>query len=526
MSLGAGGEPKTSLTKRGILRTVYTPEETKKMSENDGLAKARKLYLCTLISKVEVDTRENVRMALLEIKEVNTRKKNVDGINKMKQKDLVDTLAFLYGLTMEETTKEFLDEANSYKKEGLAEKVIRRIENLWPQDCSTCRTEYSFYPEECTELKCVRCERGACGDCYNGDKEDFNKLKMRGGGIYYLCTPCVSKVKTQDLIAEDKKKASKTKAKSTKNDDKNDEGIPKSQADLFLENFPCDKCDKCFTEKLQLDDHMKKKHEAVPATEEISSDEEEGNDDDDEGDAMTTVSRAEKNQKKKERQKSQKEAAETCIHFERNRCKFGQDGTGCKFSHPKVCSKISKEGANSCKNKTCSFYHFKVCFGSLATPKSCMKVACTFRHLPGTKRPANRKEKEETKKKEASKKKEEDAKAAAEKKTEHTEKVRLEDERRESLPTTAASRGNARKTTAPFLETAGSVQETAGPVVEMMVELLNQMNRMMGIMMENQKVEKQVHRRPAQYEPEQQYMVNQGMGAWGRPLVLARPAGQ
>ena len=161
-----------------------------------------------------------------------------------------------------------------------------------------------------------------------------------------------------------------------------------------------------------------------------------------------------------------------------------------------------------------------------------MKDTCTFRHLPGTKRPANRKDKSEAKHKDEVQKKEEKKKADEKKRTEERNKEKEIEERLESLPHTESSRGNTRKTMAsplPFLEKAGSVQETAGPVVEMMVELLQQMGRMMERCMTLPAMQEQeVRRRPAQFEPEEQYLVNQSLGAWGRPLPLlaARRAGQ
>ena len=67
--------------------------------------------------------------------------------------------------------------------------------------------------------------------------------------------------------------------------------------------------------------------------------------------------------------------------------------------------------------KACTFYHPKVCYGSLATPRVCLKKNCTYRNLPETKRAASRRE-EVKKRKEEKRLKEEKKKDKCEKKEE------------------------------------------------------------------------------------------------------------
>ena len=68
---------------------------------------------------------------------------------------------------------------------------------------------------------------------------------------------------------------------------------------------------------------------------------EEGEDSD-----METVSRKEKNRLKKEKQNQNKDKnKQTCLHYERSRCRFGVEGTGCSFLHPKMCPKVKRKRA-------------------------------------------------------------------------------------------------------------------------------------------------------------------------------------
>ena len=72
-----------------------------------------------------------------------------------------------------------------------------------------------------------------------------------------------------------------------------------------------------------------------------------------------------------------------------------------------MCPKVTKEGPRECKVQTCTQYHPKVCYGSLASPRVCLRRNCTYRHLPETKRAASRREEVESKKEEERIRKEE-----------------------------------------------------------------------------------------------------------------------
>ena len=46
-----------------------------------------------------------------------------------------------------------------------------------------------------------------------------------------------------------------------------------------------------------------------------------------------------------------------------NNCKFGLNGNGCRFTHPKTCStfRVHGNGANGCNDRNCTKFHQKVC---------------------------------------------------------------------------------------------------------------------------------------------------------------------
>ena len=90
-----------------------------------------------------------------------------------------------------------------------------------------------------------------------------------------------------------------------------------------------------------------------------------------------------------------------CIQYKQNNCKFGiasSEGKGCKFNHPKRCTKLMKHGTKAEKGcnlgKKCADFHPKMCPLSIAKGE-CYDDRCTLCHGKGTRR----KEKERVDKK-------------------------------------------------------------------------------------------------------------------------------
>ena len=443
---------------------------------------------------------------MLTVKECKGRNENIKAVTRFNVGELEDIWLFLHAKLLGDATKEFQEEMKGLLKEGLVEKVVRRIENLWPEYCRCCNKYSSYQTNDYIELLCLCCSRGACRDCYKVDTPVYNNLIMKEAGVYYLCNTCFSQVEQQDKMTE-KKRAQKGPKKKTA-------AASASQADIDKEDFDEDKDEE--------EDEGEEEEEEEEEEDEVEEEELENNEN------METVARKKKNETKKMRQKEKKEEAKkTCLHYERNRCKHGVQGTGCKYSHPKICPNVSKEGPGGCKVKNCSLYHAKVCYGSLATPKVCMKNNCTYRHLPETKRAASRKEQEETRREEERLRKEQGKKDQNERKEEERRRRREEEERLESMPPLPPT-GGARRKSSAFLGAAGAAQEMAGPVVEMMVELLSQMREMVSsVKLQQQQTMRMVQQQqPVGPRVQEEYLVQPALqGAWGRPLV-PRPTGQ
>lgn len=76
-----------------------------------------------------------------------------------------------------------------------------------------------------------------------------------------------------------------------------------------------------------------------------------------------------------------------CRYFLRQECRHGIKGKDCKFDHPALCFKYTRNGTKNggCKNKDCKYFHPKLCANSLKE-RECFKNECRFYHVKGTKR--------------------------------------------------------------------------------------------------------------------------------------------
>ena len=317
----------------------------------------------------------SVRAVLHSMKVGQTREANIRAIcgKKGKAQDLRDTLDYLYCTTSEDnaTIKVGLDaEAATLVSRGLAEKIVGRVENLLPEDCVSCKKEYCYLPLDVPELRCFKCSKGACPNCYQEDKDTIRNLKMNKGGMYYLCQSCTFVVKKLDEISFEGRTA-QWKKKYLEKKEKEESG--EAEEDEKEEEEEDDGADK---------EEFASQNDSCIFTADAVNVEEDG------------FEEVGAKKKKKEAQKKKKEEAKEeakkkkgiCKHFIRNRCREGVKGDKCSFYHPKKCNKGVKEGPNGCKDQKCSLYHSKVCFGSLQKPRRCVKPHCTFVHLPNTDR--------------------------------------------------------------------------------------------------------------------------------------------
>ena len=256
-------------------------------------------YMAELISNVE---NEQIRKVLQQFKSSQERKVNIQKVESMKAEDLKATLVYLNNWDPEDDL--IKNEMKALVKLGLAEKIVRRLEILLPDTCSTCRKTYSFHIEDVSFLTCIRCDRGVCPDCFSKEEEHLQQSQLFRSSVHFLCTNCVQTVKSENVLKEHCFKKHKQTTSDTDVDSDENEVINLDSADNVEEN--------------------------AQTAEEVPNDES--------GDEKSKKCKDNTNQGSKK----------VCFHFTKyNNCKHGISGRTCKFEHPKTCQKYSSMEAVS-----------------------------------------------------------------------------------------------------------------------------------------------------------------------------------
>ena len=236
-------------------------------------------------------------------------------------------------------------------KEGKKDKIIREVLNLMPLPCVTCTKDSEYQAGDRPAVRCRRCSRGACKDCFPQPKN----------GWVFLCSICDKNVMRQ-FAATEAFFSKKKKAMGVKN---TQEVASQNVFETLTEEG-----------------------------EDNGEDDEEDNEDEEDKELEEAAKRREEKRKNKEGGKKKREEAELCKSFKfGGKCPHGMSGQkkhnqweNCKFSHPKVCNKLLSHGHRAkqgCDGKGCNKYHPKMCYSSVNT-LLCTKEKCTYWHCKGT----------------------------------------------------------------------------------------------------------------------------------------------
>ena len=293
-----------------------------------------------------------VKDVLNVIKATQDRKTNLKLAKSKKVDNLKATLAYLNDWDKDD--ENIKAEMDNYTKDGIAHLVIKKIYNMAPEKCPACCKTSHFKPGEYCSLTCIRCNRSACIECYDKDKSNLFSTTMFNKTIHFACNECADAIRKENEIEETFKK--KACLKKSVKANPTDNPVPADPTDVITEGL----------QNLIVTDNEVDPEEIV----EIDDDE---------------VSKAVDPPKND----SKKDDKPLCNFFKNNICKYGISGKGCKYSHPKMCQKLLKNGTNKrfgcLKGDKCNFFHPKMCHYSL-TKKLCLKSNCEFMHTKGTKR--------------------------------------------------------------------------------------------------------------------------------------------
>ena len=306
-------------------------------------------YMAHLITKA--DNKDNVRKVLAEYKSTVERKINIQKMESHKLDDLKETLAYLNN--WDQNKNQIKDMFKDLLKAGVIEKIIRRLENILPDGCSTCQKTYYFDVSESSSLRCTRCDRGICPPCLEKENPQLEKLLLLKSSLFFLCSGCVVHVNTEKNLGEmyySKKCRDKT-AKSNISD-----VSPVSGTNLAEVSADTEKNDN--DEPIVIEDEREDEKEDS------------------------------KKQEKVEKKLPKKKKSNCWFFTELNNCKHGLSGKNCEFTHPKLCAQYCRfgNGKYGCnKAGKCNKFHPKLCNGSVKS-RSCFNENCKFTHLKGTRR--------------------------------------------------------------------------------------------------------------------------------------------
>ena len=135
--------------------------------------------LCHVLSRVKMELTKTECMKSL-------------GHNSINAEMLSNTLAYLMDVQVTDNS------ITRLLKEGKKDMIVRQVVNMMPLPCLTCNKDSQFKPGQ-AQVRCRRCDRGACVDCFPEPKN----------GWAYLCKNCDLDVKQQDRIPDTRLKSKK-----------------------------------------------------------------------------------------------------------------------------------------------------------------------------------------------------------------------------------------------------------------------------------------------------------------------------
>ena len=311
-----------------------------------------------ILSKYKTKAGENANYAQL-------KSAKVEGLRKV--------LAYLMNWKDEEGKSM----TSKYLKEGLIIVIMKRLKNLMPSSCGTCKSLIYFLPsDECDEnFKCIKCERNMCNSCIDQNSSYFKAASTFGTSTFHVCLPCVDMIRSDSALGPE----------CTRKDQEKPEALNNEQSvsviDIGNTNKPPDKS----TEKPSYKSTVKPANKSTEVPEVIETDESVIIDDS--TDFTETDKQAVPNSNGNDNMVPN--VKKDCFHFTKhNNCRFGMSGKGCDFNHPKVCNqnRLYGNGRYGCKKgDQCKFFHQRICRNA-SKEKICLNEKCSFIHPKGTTR--------------------------------------------------------------------------------------------------------------------------------------------
>ena len=301
-------------------------------------------------------------------------------LKKSKVAPLNATMEYLSGGTISNDTKDVV-----------IDKLLVRIQSLFPDNCSLCKQDYVVHRTDKRLLNCAKCDQGIHSRCLakilgiaeveleNLTPEEvtkkINPLEIKS--IIYLCGHCHNAYFSPEEPAKPKPRQLSRIAASACNTDSESRNTDSEAVLSEIEEVPPQDTNR----SNQTNGHH--------------SDSQDGGNDTDSETEVENHSRNHRHTKTKQnrqpRHKSSDEKRQkpTCSFYLKGQCRHGISGKGCSRAHPPLCRKLMTFGNRSrqgcTKGKECSKIHPKMCSSSLQT-RECLDDKCSSYHIKGTRR--------------------------------------------------------------------------------------------------------------------------------------------
>ena len=272
-------------------------------------------------------------------------------------------------------------------KSACIHELIYRIQGLLPEVCAICNDTYTIHKDDSPLLACSICKQEVHRECYtpllNGN-QNIADLP----GFHYFCPSC-----EKDLIPEKDTGLKKGKKKEIANisilDNLDDSTEKHPKHVRFHPNIPN------VSDSIVKDDGKKKAQNSLELSENSADKIQSFSHTKATPPLRPNVKVADKfehqpdGKKNDQMDESNVTKSSICNRYRNNACEHGLKGKGCKFLHPKRCSKLMNHGTKTGKGcnlgKKCADFHPKMCPSSIAK-SVCYDEKCTLCHVKGTKR--------------------------------------------------------------------------------------------------------------------------------------------
>ena len=323
-------------------------------------------------------------LAALEINNAKARTNYIRGKTNIFKKDvIIRGIIFLESIF---TPKSPSTEAILKDKriDEIKDKLVKFITAIAPNFCNNC--DKIFSKQEGSKVTCYICTSNLCQECSSEDA--FNKAKGEMKNITPICSSCLEELEEDESenVLDDKRDSPEDQSTEKVNTpievtviqevNVKDLSQPKAieaidhDAIETVEVIDDAEDDAPFQEVEKKNKKNKKNQIAQKQSEETAA-------------AAASKSINAKENSKTEIKDTEDLEAKTCIFYVQYRCKFGTQGKGCSYEHPKLCRAFMKNSTEGCnKGESCQYLHPKMCSKSVRG-QNCNSLKCFKGHFLG-----------------------------------------------------------------------------------------------------------------------------------------------